>query len=134
MKRNFLVRTKQCRYCNKPFSTTSSIAVVHAECRAEYYRKKSREAYRSRPARPPIDRRGRRGCFTDRACEACGYTELTKEKKLYHSPLEHEVDGKMIPHTLCFNCIMKVRYGYMEALSWKQIDAPALSSAPEPSL
>ena len=126
-RRTLLLYTKQCRHCGLPFSTTSSVAIVHPECRIAYYQKKALDSYRKNSLHSrSADIRSRKKCYVDdpaHTCEACGYTRLTKEKKFYHPAKEGETEGKYILHTLCFNCIMQHRYGLMEALTWKPLAA-----------
>ena len=137
-RRTLLLYTKQCRQCNLPFSTTSKVQVVHPECRIAYYQKVARDGYRknsTRPRSPDVRARRNRNAsqcnILDQscACEACGCTSLTKSKKFFHLPKEEETEGKYLPHTLCFQCIMLYRYGLLEALTWKQIDVLAASTA-----
>jgi len=121
-KRTLLLRTAQCRQCNGPFSTTSSVRVVHDECRIAYYRKLARNSYHKRNVNRSSDTRGIDKCFVnDVACEACGYVEITKVKKFWE-PDPENAEGKMVQHVLCFNCLMKYRYGLMEALTWKKLE------------
>lgn len=121
MGKNVLLRTKQCRVCNLPFSTTSNIAVVHPECRGAYYRKIARESYHRKPHN--VDRRGFSECFTDRHCEVCGYDELTREYAMF------DKEGNKQEHTLCFNCRMKVKFGLMEAITWAKLEAKPLNTS-----
>lgn len=121
-KRIFLVRTKQCRQCGKPFSTTSNVQVVHPECRQEYYRIKAKEYSNTKGTnRPNFRERDRRKYFIkEKPCEACGYAKVTKERKFFHKEGESIVVKK---HTLCLNCIMLYRFGLIEALTWKPLAA-----------
>lgn len=121
MEKRFALHTGQCRQCGKPMSTTNSRAVVHSECRAEYYKTKAR-VYQSRKLR--VDIRERKKYFINEcACEACGNKELTRIKKLYHPPAAPGQPAEKFSHTLCPNCFVKCRIGLMEPLTWKLLPA-----------
>ena len=127
-KNRFLIHTRKCRQCGLPFSTTNSVAVVHPECRIEYYRVKAK-MYQSMKGRNRPDARLRKKYFVnEKACEACGNIELTKVKKFFHADLvdasaDPSVAGKDAtqPHILCPTCEVKCKVGLMEPLSWKPI-------------
>ena len=118
--RRFMVLTRQCRQCGLPFTTTSSVEVVHAACRIEYYKTKAR-LYQNMKGRNRPDMRERKKYFINEcACEACGSKELTRIKKFFHPSISGE-QPITHPHILCPNCIMKFRIGLMEALTWKPL-------------
>lgn len=125
-KRTMLLRTKQCRQCGLPFSTTSTVAVVHPECRAEYYKIKSREHYSKTGLRNRATGRRERHSYllNESACESCGYKLLTKKRSFYHPPQQQGEEGHLEDHILCPRCLLEFRLGYLEALTWKQIDRP----------
>jgi len=122
----FLTHTRPCRQCGLPLITCSKVPVVHDACRAEYYKLKAREYSNTKGSnRPSFRERDKRRYFiNERACEACGYKEITKERNFFHREEDPTIPGnfklEVKRHTLCLNCIMKYRFGMIEAISWKE--------------
>ena len=135
------IERKICKQCDQVFVTTSRIQVVHPECRDEYYKTFRKKRYRKnrnvvivdgeriskktgKPVRKFTEGAGNaveqaRKRYFDLPCEVCG-NKLTKAREFYHA----ETD-ELKEHHLCPNHLAAFRLGYLEALTWKQIDVLA---------
>lgn len=107
---------RPCKHCGKMLSTTGRREVVHPECRKDYYAK-----YRRNPAglkKMTMNRnRGRWFVNTDQ-CAVCGYTLLTKKKKVCN-PETKEYEF----FTLCARCSAEFRCGFLDVITKKRFDA-----------
>jgi hypothetical protein len=111
-----VIKNKVCKQCKLPFTTTSSVAVVHPECRKAYYASRGKGAREKKKSQ--YDLRARRRFFiNEHLCEVCGYLLITKAREFYHADTN---ETKV--HHLCPRCLQEFRLGFLEALTWKPID------------
>jgi len=123
-KKGYNVLRKICRQCNKPFNTTSSIEVVHAECRGEYYRGLNRRQYEKRETPCRIKKARSYWFIKKEPCSCCGLILLTKKKRYFN-----EGTRAMEYFYLCPLCISLVRCGFKEPITWKDLDTAEITPA-----